>query len=150
MRISAAGRADGFTLVELLVVLVIIGLMSAAVVLAMPDPRGGLVAEAERFAARARAAQERAIMDNRSLALRLTAEGYTFERREKGAWQAIEQKPFAAARWQQGTEATAGEGRERLVFDPTGYADPLELVLARGGEQVVVEVADGGDIHVRP
>ena len=132
MRISATGTADegftrlrrsaqqGFTLVELLVVLVIIGLMSAAVVLAIPDPRGGLIAEAERFAARARAAQERAIMDNRSLALRLTGEGYAFERRDAGEWRALEHKPFAPARWEEGTEAVARDGRERLVFDPTG------------------------------
>ena len=42
----------GFTLIELLVALTILGLMSAVVVLAIPDPRGRLVDEAERFAAR--------------------------------------------------------------------------------------------------
>jgi general secretion pathway protein H len=55
MPISATGRArrqSGFTLVELLIVLTIVGLMSAAVVIAMPDQRGSLVSEAERFAAR--------------------------------------------------------------------------------------------------
>lgn len=39
---SATSAERGFTLVELLVTLVILGLASAAVVLAMPDPRGEL------------------------------------------------------------------------------------------------------------
>ena len=161
MRTSATGRAErgftpswrsaehGFTLIELLVVLTIIGLMSAAVVLAIPDPGGGLAAEAERFAARAKAAQERAIMDNRSFALRVTAEGYGFERRQGREWQALEQKPFANTRWEDGTNASLADGMERVVFDSTGYAEPLRLTLSRRGQEVAVEIADGGQIHVR-
>ena len=155
MRISAAGRADlpargsaGFTLVELMVVLVIIGLMSAAVVLAIPDPRGGLVSEAETFAARVRAAQERAIMDNRAVALRLTPAGYSFERAVKGAWQPIGERPFGPANWVEGTGVAAAA--DRIVFDSTGFAEPLDVTLKRGGEQVGVSIGEGGEVRVRP
>jgi general secretion pathway protein H len=89
-------------------------------------------------------------MDNRSLALRLTGEGYAFERRDRGEWQALERKPFAPARWQEGTEVAARDGRERLVFDPTGFAEPLELTLMRDGQKVAVAIADGGNIRVVP
>ena len=46
-------RNAGFTLIELMIVVTIIGLASAVVVLALPDPRGRLRDEAAQFAARA-------------------------------------------------------------------------------------------------
>ncbi|MGJ3629873.1 hypothetical protein AB5I41_29205 [Sphingomonas sp. MMS24-JH45] len=48
-----------------MVVIAIIGIASAAVVLAMPDPRGRLMDEAARFATRTRAAHDTAIVDGR-------------------------------------------------------------------------------------
>jgi general secretion pathway protein H len=139
---------NGFTLVELMVVLVIVGLMSAAVVLAIPDPRGGLVSEAETFAARVQAAQERAIMDNRSVALRLTPEGYSFERAVKGEWQPVAERPFGPARWVEGTGVKAAA--DRIQFDATGFAEPLEVTLQRGDEQVGIGIGEGGEVRVRP
>src|SRR5688500_11325744 len=139
---------DGFTLVELIVVLAIVGLLSAAVIVAMPDPRGSLTAEAERFAARARAAQERAVMDNRPIAIRVDQAGYGFEWREAGEWSPIERRPFADQDWKEGTGAELDGGAARIVFDSTGFAEPLDLVLIRGGERVAVEVADGGKVRV--
>jgi general secretion pathway protein H len=148
MRTSAAGRAEGFTLVELLVVLTIIGLMSAAVMLALPDSRGSVADEAERFAARARAAQEQAILANRPVAMRVTGEGYGFERSVDGEWQPIDEKPFAQARWTKGTKAVVEPAAERIVFDSTGFAEPLSVTLTRAKAHASVEIADGGRIHV--
>jgi general secretion pathway protein H len=152
MRTSATGRADaagGFTLVELLIVLTIIGLMSAAVVIAMPDPRGSLTAEAERFAARAKAAQDRAVIDSRAMAIRVTGAGYGFDRRSKGEWEALNAKPFADYRWGEGVQAVVGgSGAARIVFDSTGMAEPATVTLEREGEQVAVTVAQDGKIDV--
>jgi general secretion pathway protein H len=130
-----------------MVVLVILGLMSGAVILALPDAGGGLAGEAERFAARARAAQERAIMDNRPVALRLAERGYAFEWAVKGEWQPLEQRPFAAERWDEATRVAAPD--DRIVFDGTGFAEPLEVTLSRGDARIRIEIADGGEIHVR-
>ena len=155
MPTSATGRAEvtrerGFTLVELLIVLTILGLLSAAVVVAMPDPRGSLVSEAERFAARAHAAQERAIMDARTMSIRVTSAGYGFDRRRDGEWEPLEARPFVTEQWREGTAARVGEGNvTRIVFDSTGLTDPVRLMLVREEEQVAVEIAHDGSIHVR-
>ena len=152
MRISATGRADGadgFTLVELLIVLTIIGLMSAAVVIAMPDPRGSLTAEAERFAARAKAAQDRAVIDSRAMAVRVTGAGYGFDRRTRREWEALDAKPFTDYRWAEGVQAAVGgSGATRIVFDSTGMAEPATVTLQREGEQVAVTIAQDGKIDV--
>lgn len=139
---------NGFTLIELLVVLVIIGLVSAAVILGMPDPRGELRGEALRFAARADAARERAMMDNRPVALVLKDGGYGFEWRTAGEWKAVSERPFIEQSWSEGTRASMESGESRIVFDSTGFAEPARVRLVRGKDEAQVEVTDGGRIHV--
>lgn len=142
------GRQKGFTLIELLVVLVIIGLVSAAVIVGMPDPRGALRGEALRLAARAEAARERAMMDNRPVALVLKEGGYGFEWRTGGEWSAVGERPFIEQSWSKGTQASMEGGESRVVFDSTGFAEPARLRLVRGEEEAQVEVTDGGRVHV--
>jgi len=139
----------GFTLIELLVVLTIIGLMSAAVVLAIPDRRGNLVEEAERFAARAHAAGEQAVLEARPMAVRVTAAGYGFDRRERGEWRALTEEPFADRAWGEDIRAGVAQGAaQRITFDTTGAAEPARLLLARGDEQVLVEIRADGTVDV--
>lgn len=149
MRTSATGRAEaerGFTLVELLIVLTVVGLLSAAVVIAVPDGGGSLRSEAERFAARAQAAQEKALIDARPVALRVTAAGYSFEERLEQKWRPLAAGSLGPESWREGTVVLGAD--MRLIFDPTGLAEPAELLLARDGERLAVRVAANGAISI--
>ncbi|HEY1145451.1 MAG TPA: GspH/FimT family pseudopilin [Allosphingosinicella sp.] len=143
-----SGRNGGFTLVELLIVMTLIGLLSAAVVIAMPDPRGSLVDEAERFAARAKAAQDKAVLSGTGMAIRVTRVGYGFDRREQGAWRPLAAKPFVDTAWGEGAEAATGAGVMRIVFDSTGIVEPARVTLVRGSEHAVVAFDQDGGIDV--
>jgi general secretion pathway protein H len=135
----------GFTLIELMVVLVILGLATTAVVLAMPERGGSVESEAERFAARAKAARDDAIVESRPVVLLVGAGGYTFAHRRGGQWQAGEQH-----NWGEGTAvATAGAAEGRSRFDSTGLAEPMRVTLRRHERNVAVEIGADGEVHVR-
>ena len=133
-----------------MVVITIVGLVAGAAVLALPDAGGGLRAEAVKFAARAKAAQERAVMDNRPVAVVLREGGYGFEWRSDGKWQPLARKPFVETQWGEGVEARLEGAERRITFDSTGFAESAKLRLARKGEEAGVEVTDGGRIRVWP
>ncbi|HEX7855976.1 MAG TPA: GspH/FimT family pseudopilin [Sphingobium sp.] len=139
---------QGFTMVELMVVIVIIGLMSAAVMLTTSDPRGGLSNEADRFAGRVRAAHDRAVVLARPVALWVSPTGYGFEERREGRWMPLDQKPLTATDWRSDTRATMGEQAQgRLWFDTIGRADqPLTFTLQRNGRTLPVSVGLDGTV----
>jgi len=131
-------EASGFTLIELMVVLVVIGLASAAVILTLPERGGSLFAEAERFAARTKAARDNAILDARAASVAIGPGGYDVTRRSEAAHYD----------WVAGTQPALTGGREgRIRFGATGLADPAHVELQRGGRLVAIDI--GGDGNVR-
>jgi general secretion pathway protein H len=140
----------GFTLIELMVVVAIIGFVSAAVILAMPDPRGRVIDDAEKFAARVSAARDNAVIQARPMGVWVSASGYGFEQRGAGQWMPLEDRPFAMTEWRQGTGALVGEnGRAQINFDSTGLpSEPLTVRLVREGERASVNIDMAGKVMV--
>ncbi|HYJ52425.1 MAG TPA: GspH/FimT family pseudopilin [Allosphingosinicella sp.] len=131
---------SGFTLVELMVVIVIIGLAAAAVVLTIPDRGAGLNREAERFAARAKAAHDIAIVESRAATVAIGPGGYDVVRRGGSAHYD----------WDEATEVDLSGGRDGgLRFDPTGLADPARVVLRQGERHVTIDVGGDGRVQVQ-
>ena len=149
LRLSAAmtraGRKqEGFTLVELMVVLVIMGLATAAVMLALPEAGGSLAGEADRFAARARAARDTAILESRPVALQIGRGGYEVARREGGLW-----RTQAHYDWVQRTIPDVGGSSDASIrFDSTGFSEPARIILRRGDERMAIDIGGDGGVHV--
>lgn len=143
---------NGFTLVELMVVIAIMGLLAGAVVMTAGGPGGGPGDSATRFAGRLAAARDQAILTGEPISAWVSPSGYGFDRFRRGFWEPMEQKPFDGGNWDRGTQiATAGAAasRGRVRFDSLGMADqPFQLRMSRGREAAVVQVAVNGDVKV--
>ncbi|HYC98942.1 GspH/FimT family pseudopilin [Brevundimonas sp.] len=146
-RDSARKSRAGFTLVELLMTVAIVGLAAGAVVLSVPDPRPSVADDAERFAARLSRAREEAVLSNRPVAVEATAAGYGFSSFDGAGWTALEEGPFGQERWSDGVSVSP-TGPVRVVFDPTGVAEPAALTLSRDGRASRVEIDGAGEVTI--
>lgn len=164
MRTWATGRADaarlraasakakprrGFTLVELLVTIAVVGLAATAVVLVAPDPRPGVDKEAERLGARLVAAREEALLTGRATTVEFERDGYGFARLEGGDWTPLTDGPFGPERWEDGTVAVVSPAEARVTFDPTGVTEAARIDLTRDAARAIVTVDPAGEVAVR-
>jgi general secretion pathway protein H len=156
MPISAVGnrRDAGFTLVEALTTLMVIGLVAGAVMLAIPGPDRETRAFAERFAARLALAGEESVIVNRPVALVMNAQGYGFAKLDETGWEDMSAgSPLSFRPWPRNLEARVEaaedrEGEQAVRFDPIGSATPARIVLAAPGSAWRVDVDGQGRAHV--
>ena len=143
-------RTSGFTLVELMVVLFIVGLMGAAVMLTAPGEGDVLARDADALATRLVRAQEEAILGTRAIQVVVDAAGHRVERQAFDRWEALDDAPFQAVAWTPGTAPAFDGAAERVTFrfDESGGARVAAVALQRDGQRTRVGVGDDARIHV--
>lgn len=144
--------ARGFTLLELLVVLVIVGIMLGFVTFnAMPSERQSLQNEAQRIALLLQLARDEAIVRNRPIAFEVDQFRYRFWiRDENNAWQPMEREDMLRER--EFKRAPVGLAIDppmmeqdnvlRIIFGREPVDKPFVLSLSLGDSTVAIR-ADG-------
>lgn len=143
--------SGGFTLLELLVVMVIAGIMLGIVSFnAMPDERQALQHDAQRIALLLQLARDEAIVRNRPVAFEAEADRYRFLLYDEDSWQILKQDDLLHEREFKRSPVTfsispvpAGQHAPlRIVFGREPVDKPFVLTLAVGNTQVAIR-ADG-------
>ena len=125
--LAPARASRGFTLVEVMVVMVIIGIVLGMVTLnAIPSPRQNLQNEAQRLALLLQLARDEAIVRNRLVNFEANSERYRFMVRQEKEWVQVTQDDLLRERPFKYTPVT-------LLLDPpgAGSADPLRITFGR-------------------
>ena len=157
---NAPGR--GFTLLEILVVVVIIGALAGAVVLAVDSGSARqLERESDRFSALLQQACEQAELGGRDIGVLMQDDGYGFATQVDGYW-----KPQPAdvvlrqRKWIDGllgemtrdgrrvafNDASSGEVLPQMICYSSGELTPFVLSLKLGDDEVRIEGKGDGSV----
>lgn len=147
--LGAQKKANGFTLVELMIVIFIVGLMSAVVIITIPDAGNDVRQDSEQFAARVAAARDNAILQSRPMALWVAKSGYGFEILSGGQWIAPVDNAFASQNWQGSELIIDRQGPIRIIFDSTGLpSDSFTINLQNAQYTRPISLNAAGDIKI--
>lgn len=137
----------GFSLIEVMVTLMIVGLASAIVVMTAPPGTQSLDKEADRLATRLAAARDLALIQNRTVLIDLTDEGYAQRIRTFDGWTTPANNPPLSP-WDAGTSISHPTGRlpAAITFDAIGLTEPTTLTLIRDGRTATIEIDAAGQV----
>lgn len=160
MKRERTGKGRGFTLIEMLVVLMIMGLFVGLVsTITRPDDRAVLRLEAERLSQLLDFAATEARLTGRSVAWTADESGYRFWRfGDDAEWSEIRDSELLRARTLPQGMAVSGfrvenmrpQGGMRLEFTPQGSSLAFTIGMSLGAEHYAVTGSPVGDVRVVP
>jgi len=155
---AAAKRPQGFTLIEMLIVLLIMGLMVGLVsVIVQPDDRALLRIEADRLAQLLDLAVAESRLSGHAIAWTAEGPGYRFWRMSGDAeWLELRDSDLLRARTlPQGMSISALQvenvpvnGVKRLEFAPQGLTHAFTIGLSFGAARCAVAASPIGEVRV--
>lgn len=139
---SATGTSEaGFTLVELTVAMLIIGVASAALMLSLPAPGGDVRRQADRLAAHAAAARDLAISCGCAVRLATDVAGWQILRQAAAGW--LPDPTMKPAALPTGMALPVSN----VDFDATGLATPARLLISADGSAAAVTIDAAGGVR---
>jgi general secretion pathway protein H len=158
MRACARSRADGFTLLEMLVVLLIAGLLISLASLTLSrNPRTDLNEEAQRLALLFESAGDEAQVRARPIAWEPVAGGFRFDVRTEDGWRPLRDELLGPRKWDGGVTGVAitypgSDDRthaDRLVFGTEAIDVPVEVTLFSAAGRATIVGTGSGRFEVR-
>ncbi|PRX98366.1 GspH/FimT family pseudopilin [Paraburkholderia sp. BL25I1N1] len=144
-------RAAGFTLLEMLVVLVIAGLLVSLTALTMTrNPRTDLNEEAQRLALLFESAGDEAQVRARPIAWQPLDGGFRFDLRTEDGWRPLRDDLLGPRRWEGGVTGVSisypGSDSQpsRIVFGTEAIDVPVQITLfSAAGSATIVSTGNG-------
>lgn len=154
------GIRSGFTLVEILIVVVIIGIaLSLALANLFPDEREQLREESERIYTVLQAVRDESALGGRAIAVRLNDNQLEFLERDPHAvetvWQpaqaqGLKARPLAAGIAMELASGGRALGKDQVItFLPTGIGTPFTLTLSNARDKRTIEGDPLGNLAMK-
>lgn len=143
----------GFSLVELMVVIFLIGLAATFIVLSAPPSKHRLESEAEAISHLLARAADEAMVSGLAHGALIDSNGVQVMRYNSGVWQPI---PDAGISFSDDitldeltVHSNAAEGAPSLWFDPTGMSNRARIDLTDGRETTSILIAGNSEVSIQ-
>ncbi len=149
-------RHAGFTLLEMLVVLVIAGILIGSAALTMTrNPRTDLNEEAQRVALLFESAGDEAQVRARPIAWQPLDGGFRFDVRTEDGWRPLRDDLLGPRKWEGGVTGVAIEypgsdtHPDRVIFGTESIDVPVQVTLYSAGARAMIVGTGNGRYEVR-
>lgn len=146
-------KEAGFTLVEILCVLVLIGAMSSVVILSIPQPKSALDTQAKQLTGELNALAQDGLISGSVNAAGFSEEGYTLYTFENSEW-----TERVSGEWQDSYRMSFTRGSAKLdlpkktdptiMFQPMGLSTPFELILSDSETKYALITSGDGRVEL--